>query len=111
MRRHGDARKPLVLSEVSWSSGLGHSTFNYGWEMTEAGQAASLRRALLGLAARRRADHIAAVYWYTWLSPAIGGGDSFAYSGLRRLDAAGRPVSKPALAAYRAVARKLEGGG
>jgi hypothetical protein len=111
MRRHGDARKPLVLSEVSWSSGLGHSTFNYGWEMTEAGQAASLSRALLGLAARRRPDHIAAVYWYTWLSPAIGGGDSFAYSGLRRLDAAGRPVSKPALAAYRAVARKLEGGG
>ena len=111
MRRHGDRRKPLVLSEVSWSSGLGHSTFNYGWEMSEGGQAARLSQALAGLAARRRADRIAAVYWYTWLSPAIGGRDSFDYSGLRRLDAAGRPVSKPALAAYRAVARRLERAG
>jgi hypothetical protein len=110
MRRHGDARKPLVLSEVSWSSGLGHSTFNYGWEMTEAGQAARLGQAVLRLAARRGADHIAAIYWYTWLSPAIGGRDSFDYAGLRRLDGAGHPVSKPALVAFRTVARRLERG-
>ena len=95
---------------MSWSSGLGHSTFNYGWEMTEAGQAARLSQALAGLAARRRTDHIAAIYWYTWLSPAIGGRDSFDYAGLRRLDAAGRPVSKPALAAFRLAARRLERG-
>jgi hypothetical protein len=110
MRRYGDRRKPLVLSEVSWSSGLGHSTFNYGWETTEAGQAARLRQALLGLAARRHTDRIPAIYWYTWLSPAIGGRDSFDYAGLRRLDAAGRPVSKPALAAFRLAARRLERG-
>jgi hypothetical protein len=48
------------------------------------------------------------VYWYTWMSPAIGGKDSFDYSGLRRLDAAGHPVSKPALKAYRTVARRFE---
>ena len=54
---------------------------------------------------------IAAVYWYTWLSPAIGGRDSFDYAGLRRLDGAGRPVSKPALAAFRLVARRLERAG
>ena len=110
MRRHGDAQKPLVLSEISWSSGLGHSTFNYGWEMTERGQAARLGQAVLRLAARRRADHIVALYWYTWLSPAIGGRDSFEYAGLRRLDGAGHPVSKPALVAFRAVARRLERG-
>jgi hypothetical protein len=111
MRRYGDRSKPLVLSEVSWSSGRGHSTFNYGWEMTEAGQAARLGQALVGLAARRRPDHIAAIYWYTWLSPPIGGRDSFDYAGLRRLDPAGRPLSKPALAAFRLVARRLERGG
>jgi hypothetical protein len=110
MRRRGDARKPLILSEVSWSSGLHHSTFNYGWEMTEHGQAARLGEALARLAARRRPDRIVAIYWYTWLSPAIGGRDSFDYAGLRRLDAAGHPVSKPALAAFRAVARRLERG-
>jgi hypothetical protein len=111
MRRYGDRGKPLVLSEVSWSSGLGHSIFNYGWEMTEAGQAARLGQALAALAARRGPDHIAAVYWYTWLSPAVGGRDSFDYAGLRRLGPAGRPVSKPALAAFRLVARRLERGG
>jgi hypothetical protein len=108
MRRHGDARKPLVLSELSWSSGRGHSTFNYGWETSEKGQALHLASALARLAARRRADRIAGVYWYTWMSPAIGGKDSFDYSGLRRLDAAGHAVSKPALVAYRIVARRFE---
>jgi hypothetical protein len=110
MRHYGDRSKPLLLSEVSWSSGRGHSTFNYGWEMTEAGQAARLSQALAALAARRRADRLAGVYWYTWLSPAIGGRDSFDYAGLRRLDGAGTPVSKPALAAFRLVARRLERG-
>jgi hypothetical protein len=108
MRRHGDARKQLVLSEVSWSSGRGHSTFNYGWETSEQGQAQRLKAALARLAARRHADRIAGIYWYTWMSPAIGGKDSFDYSGLRRLDAAGHPVTKPALAAFRALARRLE---
>jgi hypothetical protein len=108
MRTHGDARKPLLLTELSWSSGAGHSTFNYGWETTEAGQAERVRAALAALAARRVRDRIAGVYWYTWLSPAIGGPDSFDYAGLRRLDGAGAAVSKPALAAFRAEARRLE---
>lgn len=108
MRRHGDARKQLLLTEVSWSSGQGHSTFNYGWETTERGQAARIRSALRALVARRARDRIAGLYWYTWLSPAIGDADSFDYGGLRRLDGAGRPVSKPALAAFRSTARRLE---
>lgn len=108
MRRHGDARKPLLLTEVSWTSGSGHSTFNYGWESTERGQAARVRSALTALATRRARDRIAGVYWYTWLSPAIGSADSFDYAGLRRLDGAGRPVAKPALAAFRATVRRLE---
>jgi hypothetical protein len=77
-------------------------------ERTEAGQAARLSQALVGLAARRQADRIAAVCWYTWLSPAIGGRDWFDYAGLRRLDPAGRPVSRLALAPFRAVVRRLE---
>ena len=78
--------------------------------MTEAGQAARLSQALVGPGARRQADHIAAGYWYTWLSPAIGGRDWFDYAGPRRLDAAGRPVSRLALASFRAVVRQLERG-
>jgi hypothetical protein len=107
MRRAGDARTPLLVTEMSWSSGAGRSTLNYGWETTEAGQAARVRSALSRLAAVRTRYRLAGVYWYTWLSPAPGAADSFSYSGLRRLDGSGRPVSKPALGAFRAVARRL----
>jgi hypothetical protein len=107
MRRHGDRRTPLALTELSWSSGAGHSTFNYGWETTEQGQAQQIRAVLPRLAALRRALRLDVVYWYTWLSRPIGGPDSFDYSGLRRLDPNGAIVDKPALAAFRATVRGL----
>jgi hypothetical protein len=107
MRRFGDARKPLVLTELSWSSGKGKSTFNYGWETTEAGQAQRIRQILPMLAGVRRRLHLQALYWYTWLSPPVGDDESFSYSGLRRLSSKGDPVSKPALRAFRAVVRQL----
>jgi hypothetical protein len=107
MARAGDARTPLLVTELSWTSGLGRATQTYGWETSEAGQASRLRSALTRLAADRARFRLLGVYWYTWLSPRIGRSDSFAYSGLRRLNGAGRPVSKPALAAFRSVARRL----
>jgi hypothetical protein len=107
MRRHGDPRTPLALTELSWSSGAGHSTFNYGWETTEQGQAQRIRAALPRLAVLRRALRLDVVYWYTWLSRPLGGRDSFDYSGLRRLDANGAIVDKPALAAFRATVLRL----
>ena len=107
MRRHGDATKPLALPELSWSSGRGRSTFNYGWETTERGQADRVRDVLTALAKRRTALHLDSAYWYTWLSPAPGNPDSFDYSGLRRLDPAGAIVDKPALAAFRRTVDRL----
>jgi len=107
MRRHGDGSKPLALTELSWSSGAGRSTFNYGWETTEQGQAQRIRAVLPRLAALRTALRLDGVYWYTWLTRSLGGRDSFDYSGLRRLDAQGTVVDKPALAAFRATVRRL----
>jgi hypothetical protein len=106
MRRRGDGRKPLLLTEVSWSSGQGRSSFNYGWETTERGQASRLRSAFTALARERARLRIGGVWWYTWLSPAIGDDESFSYSGLRRLSG-DRPVSKPAYAAFRSIVRRL----
>jgi hypothetical protein len=106
MRRRGDARVPLLLTEVSWSSGKGQSTFNYGWETTERGQATKVRQALTALARERGRLRIGAIYWYTWLSPATGDDESFSYGGLRKLRG-GRPVSKPALSAFRTTVRRL----
>jgi hypothetical protein len=106
MRRRGDARVPLLLTEVSWSSGKGRSSFNYGWETSEAGQAAKVRQALTALAAARTKLRIGAVYWYTWLSPDVGDDESFSYSGLRRLRG-GRAVSKPAYGAFKQTVKRL----
>jgi hypothetical protein len=106
MRRAGDGRTPLLLSEVSWSSGAGQATHTYGWETSERGQASRLRAAATAFVRERVRLRLAGFYWYTWLSPAPGSPESFDYSGLRRLDADGRVVDKPALAAFRSVARR-----
>ena len=106
MNRAGDRRKPLLLTEVTWSSGKGRSTANYGWEVTEAGQAKRIRQALPLLARNRKRLGIGGLYWFTWLSPPLGSVQSFDYAGLRRMQD-GTPTAKPAQAAYRSVARKL----
>jgi arabinogalactan endo-1,4-beta-galactosidase len=106
MIRGGDRRKPLLLTEVSWSSGQGRSNANYGWETTEAGQAQRIRQAIPLLARNRKKLGIAGFHWFTWLSPPLGSIQSFDYAGLRRMDGA-TPVSKPALSAYSSVSRKL----
>jgi hypothetical protein len=106
MRKRGDARVPLLLTEVSWTSGKGESTFNYGWETTERGQATRVREALTALARERTRLRIGAIYWYTWLSPATGDDESFSYAGLRKLRG-GRPVNKPALSSFRRTVQRL----
>ena len=106
MRRFDDGRTPLALTEVSWTSGKGRSTFNYGWETTESGQALKVRQALSALARVRRQLRLSAVYWYTWLSPPLGERASFSYAGLRRMTPSG-PRAKPAQAAFRQTIRRI----
>lgn len=106
MRRHGDARKPLVVTELSWPSAKGKTALTYGFETTEGGQARRLRSALLEIAAHRRRLRIPAVYWSSWLSYDRDPRNSFDYAGLRRLQG-DRVVAKPAYYAFRRVASEL----
>lgn len=106
MRRHGDARAPLLITELSWPSSKGRIPRRYGFEQTERGQAARLRSALLELAAARRALHIPAVFWSTWISYDRDPAYPFDYAGLRRLED-DRVVRKPAFFAWQRVAREL----
>lgn len=108
MQSHGDGRKPLLVTELSWPSALGQIKFGYGYETTEAGQAERVRAALPYLARRRRELGIERVYWYTWLTRETDMSYPFDYAGLRRLEP-GRVVAKPALAAYRRTALGLQG--
>jgi hypothetical protein len=108
MARHGDAAKPLVVTEFTWSSAWNTNAHKYGWEQTERGQAQRIREILPKLAAVRTRDKILGVYWYTWISPPSGP-DSFDYSGLLRLDKNGKIVHKPALAAWTDTVSRLAG--
>lgn len=107
MRRHGDGAKPMVISELSWFSSRRYLGPYELFSVSEADQAKRLSQAIRGLAARRKRDRIAGVYWYTWVSPKRGSQSVFDYAGLRRLGTHG-PVDKPALGAMRKVARALE---
>jgi len=108
MRRHHDV-KPVMLTEVSWSSSNGDSPDRFAtWDTTERGQARAVTTALRTLARQRRRLGIAQVDWYTWLSPHARRAQWSDYAGLSRLG--GRKlVRKPALAAFSRAALRLEG--
>ena len=110
MARYHDARKPILVGELSWSSGRGQVRESNGFlTTTERGQAQRIAQALPALARVRVRYRIAQVFWFDWLSPPLGSANAFDYSGLRRLQPDGTIVSKPALAAFRTAALRLEG--
>jgi hypothetical protein len=108
MRAHGDARKPALVTEMSWPSAKGKVPRQYGYEMDEKGQAARVSAALPYLAKRRRALRIERIYWYSWLTREVDAEYPFDYAGLRRLEP-DRVVPKAAFAAFRRSARGLQG--
>jgi hypothetical protein len=97
----------VLVTELSWFSSRQYLGPAELFSVSERDQATRLAAAVRGLAARRVADRIAGVYWYTWLSPKRGSRSVFDYAGLRRLGPSG-PVDKPSLGAMRQVARELE---
>jgi len=107
MRRHRDGRKPIWITELSWPAAKGKTRTTTGFETTDRGQARRLSEGLRLLAKARKRLRIQRVLWYTWLSRE-GSPNSFDYSGLRRLRD-DRIVSVPALAAFRTMARRLQG--
>jgi hypothetical protein len=108
MASSGDARKPLLVTELSWPSARGRIRFPYGYEMTERGQAQRVAAALPYLFRRRRELRVERVYWYSWLTREVDRSYPFDYAGLRRLED-DRVVAKPAFAAFRRTALRLQG--
>ncbi|MGZ6709847.1 MAG: hypothetical protein ACXVFN_23270, partial [Solirubrobacteraceae bacterium] len=105
--RHGAARKPIWLTELTWSSAKGRKqNLTKDWETTEAGQAVRLRQAYALFVRARRALRLDRIYWYTWVTVDRDSPNSFDYSGLRTLRPDGSVVDKPAARAFRAVVRR-----
>jgi hypothetical protein len=107
MRRHGDRRLPIWVTELSFPAAKGKVAKPRGLETTQAGQVKRLRASILRLAAERRRLRIERVFWYAWLTYETRT-SSFSWSGLRRVRD-GSVVSTSSLDAYRRVARRLQG--
>jgi polysaccharide biosynthesis protein PslG len=106
MRKYGDGRKPVWLTELSWPASQGKTDGAPGFVTTERGQASRLKTALKLLARNRQRLRIERVVWYTWLSQE-GGENSFAWSGLRRLRD-DQVITARSFSVYRAAAQRLE---
>jgi hypothetical protein len=107
MAQHQDKRKPLWVTELSWTAAKGKTSVTYGNEQTENGQAKKLGDAYTMLAKQRRKLRIGRVYWYTWLTRDQQSDYPFDWAGLLRVTSGG-VKAKPALGAFRRVALRLE---
>ena len=114
MNRNGDRALPLLATEFSWPSALGHvpeaADRAYGYDTTLSGQAANLSTELGLMAANRGSLNLQQVFWYTWLTRDAAPNASFEYAGLRHLNPTTLKITpKPAQGAYLRAARVLEG--
>jgi len=109
MDRNGDRRAAIWVTEVSWPSGRGKAQSNQRWVTTPVGEAVKVRQVYEAYAKAARSLKLQRAFWYAWATTDRDSPNAFDYAGLRTYTPAGRFISKPALAAYRAVALRLEG--
>lgn len=106
LKKHGDGRKPLWITELAWPASKGRVRPPQGLAAlptTDRGMATRLTRAYTLL---RRTRVVQRAYWYTWASAYRRADGIFGFTGLERYDAA-KGVFKPTLAlrAFRDAAR------
>jgi hypothetical protein len=112
LRRSGDGRKPIWVTETTFPAGKGKAprpplAWQRRWYTTDRGMAKRLRDVYRLGADRRRTLRLQRIYWVTWASN-YRGDELFNYSGLVRYqDDMYDP--RPSLGAYRASARRHQG--
>jgi arabinogalactan endo-1,4-beta-galactosidase len=109
MNQNGDAAKPLIADEISWTSSQGYTIHNVGLDIatTEQGQARNIAALLPMLARDRTSLRLAGFYYYTWASDEIQNGLVFAYAGLLKYQD-GTLSDKPAFGAFEHAALAME---
>lgn len=114
MRRAGDRRKPIILTELTWPAARGKVPKRrlLGLETTARGQVQRLRLAYRRLARERRRHGVTQAYWFTWATPydddAPESDVSYRFSGLVR-GRNGVFTPMPVLRAYAGMAARYEG--
>jgi hypothetical protein len=109
MNRHGDARKPMIATEVTWPSSEGRIHPPSAFDRTERTQAILLSSVFRRLALERVRLGLRTAYWATWTTEDRRRNDAFDYTGLSQVLPNGKLRRKPAFFAYRTIARSLEG--
>ena len=107
LRRAGDGKRPLWLTEVTWSSGRTPGRTPSPFETTPSDQAARLARVYPLLLRNRGELGVQRIYWESWLTTDRNHDNPFNFSGLRALQPDGTVREKPAFAAFRRVAQRL----
>jgi polysaccharide biosynthesis protein PslG len=114
MNRHGDRRKPIILTELTWPAAVGKVPRSslLGLETTPKGQLARLKAVYRELVKERRKLGVTETYWYSWATPYDANSPqsdvTFRFTGLNRIRGKTiRPM--PLLRAYSALAARYEG--
>lgn len=108
MKAHGDARKPLLVTETGWNSSHGHQPADgFCCQTDEQGQMARVKAELPLLAANRTRLNLLAFYYYTWAGDEHTGAPSFNFAGLFD-DVNGTLRAKPVYNVFRAGVLGLE---
>jgi hypothetical protein len=114
MRKRGDGRKPIILTELTWPAAVGKVPKRrlLGLETTARGQKARMKAAYHRLAVVRRQLHITQAYWFSWATAydakSTFSDVSYRFTGLTRRR--GNVFSSmPILKTYTSLAAKYEG--
>jgi len=111
---NGASQTPIWVTETGWPSARGKAKVlpqHNGWITTRAGEAVKVSQVFRAYASNASRLKLARVYWYAWASRDRGTTNAWDYAGLRAVGSNGRLVDKPALTAYRQVARSLRAAG
>ncbi|MBA3263536.1 MAG: beta-galactosidase [Thermoleophilaceae bacterium] len=114
MRSHGDSRKSIFLTELTWPAAIGKVPTSklLGLETTPKGQIARLKAAYRALAAQRRKLRVTRAFWFSWATPynadSPQGDVTYRFAGLTKITG-GSFSPMPILRTYTKVARKYEG--
>ena len=109
MRRHGDPKKSIWLTELGLPASKGKVDSDNKLQTTDAGMATFLRDAF-DLLVKNRGSSLAGVkrvYWYSWASTYCC--EQFRFTGLLRYDNKDTVEPMPALGAFVKSARRYEG--
>jgi hypothetical protein len=114
MRRNRDARKQIMLTELTWPAAIGKvpRANLLGLETTPKGQVARLKAAYKALVKQRRKLRLIRAFWFSWATPynanSQSGDVSYRFAGLTKFSR-GRFRPMPILRTYAKTARKYEG--